>query len=188
MKREDTYPVLNTRTPTLRSSNRTNTTQVRPSVNCSKLQVSPPKRMRMTKVEKVLTPMMEIKQCQPKEFIQFGEVVVGQKVSKNLWLLNPSPESQGVAITKFLKPEKGFSVTSDAMQFESMEKRSVEFSWVPPASGSFFDSVLFQSTDGHTFQVSLTGVGVIRAPPKKAKAGPYRARSLTTTVSKIKKV
>ena len=143
----------------------------------SLFSISPPKKQEEVVEKSEATPVMELKQFQSKEILDFKEALVNGEKTLSLVLRNPSSAPQDVSFKKHPNSEKGFSVKGDPF-FHVAPKTEVrvEFLWEPKKEGKVFDTCTLETSDGHMLQVNLIGSCV---PPKKPnKFGPNRKRAV----------
>jgi hypothetical protein len=154
--------------------------------------ISPPKITKKSVTIPDPVPRMELKQFQPKEVLDFKQILVKSSKTLFLDLYNPSINTQSINFAKVPKPGKGFTIIGDENQEnvnsvppKEVVKIGVKFE--PEKSDKVCESILITTNEGHRLQVSLIGTAV--DPPKKkpaSRVGPNRrgtlARSTTQTL------
>ena len=175
MNRCKTFTVLDSPLKENQNSVSNRVAQRRPGQ--SLFSISPPKKQEEVVEKTEATPVMELKQFQSKEMLDFKEALVNGEKTLSLVLRNPSSAPQDVLFKKHPNSEKGFSVKGDPFfHVAAKTEVRVEFLWEPKKEGKVFDTCTLETSDGHMLQVNLIGSCV---PPKKPnKFGPNRKRAV----------
>lgn len=85
---------------------------IKRQVTTSILTISPPKKTTAAASNQAPTPTVQLKQFQPKQLLEFGDVELGTSATRNLLLFNPSDGPQSVEFMKAPSSEKGFNSDS----------------------------------------------------------------------------